>query len=95
MRLYDTISRKYNDIANWSWTSLLSAFQGKKSEEKVGKSYTVRTRTELSGLLDDEKFAKAEEIQLVEVIMERMDAPKALRAQAELSGKANAYGEAA
>ena len=55
----------------------------------------MRTRTELSGLLDDEKFAKAEEIQLVEVIMERMDAPKALRAQAELSGKANAYGEAA
>jgi pyruvate decarboxylase len=58
----------------------------------VGKSYTVHTRTELSALLDDERFASAGEIQLVEVMMVKMDAPRALRAQAELSGKMNAYG---
>ena len=41
------------------------------------KSYTVRKRQELSPLLDDPKFAAAETIQLVEIIMEMHDAPRA------------------
>ena len=55
------------------------------------KSYTVRKRQELSPLLDDPKFAAAETIQLVEMIMEMHDAPRALKVQAELSGKTNKY----
>jgi len=41
-------------------------------------SYTVRTKSELEKLLVDTAFAKAENMQLVEVIMEKFDAPRAL-----------------
>lgn len=71
------------------WTSLLNTLGGE--EGKNCKSYTVRTKTELSALLDDPKFANPEVIQLVELIMEKNDAPRALKVQAELSGKTNRY----
>lgn len=85
--------RKYNDVANWNYTSLLSTFQGKPAGEQVGKSYTVHTKEEMSALLDDPAFAAAKEIQLVEIMMDKYDAPRALRKQAELSGKTNKYAE--
>ncbi|KAJ6619463.1 thiamine diphosphate-binding protein [Mycena sp. CBHHK59/15] len=81
--------RKYNDIANWSWTKLLGVLgdaTGTKS-----KSYTVSTKGELDALLATEEFAAAGKIQLVEVMMPKHDAPRALVQQAELSGKTNAY----
>ena len=81
--------RKYNDITNWNWTSILSTFGG--VEGKTCQSYTVRTKDELSQLLDTESFAKADKIQLVEVIMEKFDAPRSLKVQAELSGQTNKY----
>jgi pyruvate decarboxylase len=61
------------------------------SEEALSRSYTVRNKEELGQLLDDDAFARAEKMQLVEVIMERMDAPRALKVQAGLSGKTNMY----
>ncbi|KAI0670914.1 pyruvate decarboxylase [Trametes maxima] len=81
--------RKYNDISNWRWTKLLETFGAE--EGKSAKSYTVRTKDELSALLDDPTFAKADVIQLVELIMPQHDAPRALKVQAELSGKTNRY----
>ena len=109
MDLLMEVDRKYNDIANWwvlitdvetqvhlpslrKWTSLLSVFQG--TDHETGKTYTVRTKNELSSLLDDPTFASAEQIQLVELIMDKYDAPRALRKQAELSGKMNKYAPA-
>ncbi|KIY74163.1 pyruvate decarboxylase [Cylindrobasidium torrendii FP15055 ss-10] len=82
-------TRKYNDIVNWKWTSLLSVLgdeDGTKSQ-----SYTVNDRTELSNLLDTPEFARADKCQLVEVMMPMHDAPRALEVQAELSGKTNKY----
>ncbi|KAK0201639.1 pyruvate decarboxylase THI3 [Desarmillaria ectypa] len=82
-------TRKYNDILNWKWTSLLETLgdvDGTRS-----KSYTVNTKEELSKLLDDSEFASASKIQLIEVMMPMHDAPRALKVQAELSGKTNAY----
>lgn len=55
------------------------------------QSYTVHNKAELDKLLNDETFAKAEKMQLVEVIMDQFDAPRALKVQAELSGKTNKY----
>ncbi|KAI0369373.1 pyruvate decarboxylase [Pilatotrama ljubarskyi] len=83
------MERKYNDITNWCWTKLLDTLGGE--EGKTCKSYTVRTKQELSDLLDDPAFAKADVIQLVELIMPQKDAPRALKVQAELSGKTNRY----
>jgi pyruvate decarboxylase len=81
--------RKYNDISNWKWTSLLNVLGD--TEGTLSKSYTVHNKTELNSLLEDETFASAEKIQLVEVMMEKHDAPRALQVQADLSGKTNAY----
>ncbi|KAL6302020.1 pyruvate decarboxylase [Sparassis latifolia] len=83
------MNRKYNDIVNWKWTSLLTVLGG--TEGKTCQSYTVRTKKEISALLDDPKFAAADKIQLVEIIMPRLDAPRALKHQAELSGLTNRY----
>lgn len=42
-------------------------------------------------LLKNENFARADRIQFVEIMMEQLDAPRALKVQAKMSGKANAY----
>jgi len=66
----------YNDVANWNWTALLDAMHDGGNHNTV--SYTVRTKGELERLLVDSAFAKAENMQLVEVVMEKFDAPRAL-----------------
>ncbi|KAF9267466.1 pyruvate decarboxylase [Marasmius fiardii PR-910] len=86
------MNRKYNDISNWNWTALPSVLgdaDGVKS-----KTYTVKDKNELDRLLSDEDFGveKAKGVlQLVEVIMPMKDAPRALKSQAEMSGKTNKY----
>jgi len=80
--------RKYNSISRWNFTGLLSVlgdFEGRT------KSYTVRTKKEMSDLLDDPEFASGQKMQLVEIILGQHDAPEALRKQAALSQKANKY----
>ncbi|KII86955.1 hypothetical protein PLICRDRAFT_43649 [Plicaturopsis crispa FD-325 SS-3] len=81
--------RKYNDISNWKWTSLLNVLGD--ADATLSRSYTVATKDELSALLEDAAFKSTDKMQLVEVMMDRLDAPRALKAQAELSGKTNAY----
>jgi pyruvate decarboxylase len=73
-------NRKYNDIANWHWTGLLKFF-GDDPSGKLSKSYTVHNKLELSNLLDDASFAGTEKIQLVEVMMDKFDAPRGLKVQ--------------
>jgi pyruvate decarboxylase len=51
----------------------------------------VRTKCELDALLEDASFASAAGIQLVEVVMDKFDAPEPLLRQAELSAKTNHY----
>lgn len=79
------LNRKYNDIVDWKWTSLLTTLGD--LEGKMSKSYTVRSKSELNKLLDDQEFASAQKIQLVEVIMDKYDTPRALQASADLTAK--------
>ena len=51
----------------------------------------MSTKRELDALLEDASFASAAGIQLVEVTMDKFDAPMPLLRQAELSGKTNHY----
>jgi len=81
--------RKYNDISNWKWTALLGVLGDE--DGTLSQSYTVKNKDELSALLEDATFARADKIQLIEVMMQKHDAPRALVQQAELSGKTNAY----
>jgi len=60
-------------------------------EERVSQTYTVRDKKELSNLLEDEKFARADRIQLVEVLMNKLDAPRGLLDGTELGHKTNVY----
>jgi pyruvate decarboxylase len=84
--LHSAISRrlrKYNDISNWDWTALFSVFGD--PDQKLSSAFTVHTKGALSMLLDDATFAKAGKIQLVEVMMDKFDAPRALQEQTALS----------
>lgn len=76
-------------VSNRQWTKIFETFGGVEGQNC--QSYTVRTKDELSALLDNASFANAEKIQLVEMIMEKHDAPRALKVQAELSGQTNRY----
>ncbi|KAJ7474831.1 pyruvate decarboxylase [Mycena latifolia] len=80
---------KYNDILNWNWTGLLGVLGD--AGLAASKSYTVHTKRELSALLETKEFAEAGKIQLVEVMMQMHDAPRALKMQAEMGTKANVY----
>ncbi|OAX42334.1 pyruvate decarboxylase [Rhizopogon vinicolor AM-OR11-026] len=79
------LDRKYNDIVDWKWTSLLTTLGD--TDGKLSKSYTVRSKAELDKLLDDDEFASAQKIQLVEVLMDKYDTPRALQAAADLTAK--------
>ncbi|ORY80480.1 pyruvate decarboxylase-like protein [Protomyces lactucae-debilis] len=77
----------YNDInTGWQYQNLLTFF-GCASEHQA--SYKVATKDDVVALLKDEKFCQADKIQLVEVIMEKMDTPRALKRQAQLTSEAN------
>jgi pyruvate decarboxylase len=78
------LSRKYNDIADWKWTQLLDVLGDRKTETK---SYKVSTRDELDALFKDEVFLSNKTITLVEVTMDRLDAPRLLSAQVEIASK--------
>jgi pyruvate decarboxylase len=80
--VYSLPNRKYNDITNWQWTALLNVFGD--TDGKRSRSYTVHTKAQVSALLDDPAFQRADKIQLVEVIMDKYDAPKGLKQQADL-----------
>ncbi|KAG9315661.1 thiamine diphosphate-binding protein [Chiua virens] len=79
------MNRKYNDIANWKWASLLTTLGD--VDGTLSRSYIVRDKTGLDKLLDDPEFYNAGKIQLVEVAMGKYDTPRALKVAAELSQK--------
>lgn len=54
------------------------------------QSYEVHTPDQLSNLLNDADFQKADRIRLIEVYMPRGDAPAGLVSQAKLTADANA-----
>jgi len=77
----------YNDIASWRWQEMLHFFGAKEGSTA---SYAVNNRRELEELFANVDFAKADKLQLVEVMLDRQDAPRGLRAQATMTEKANA-----
>nr|GAT52511.1 pyruvate decarboxylase [Mycena chlorophos] len=81
---------QYNDIMEWEWTALLRTLGDRDGTKSV--SYRVETKAELSRLLDDETFASAGKIQLVEIVMEMHDAPRALKVQTAMGNEENVYG---
>lgn len=79
---------QYNDIQSYDHQLLLPFLAGPKRSET--ESFKVSTQEELDKLLKDPEFAKPTKIRLIELVMPRDDAPKALITQAKLTAKANA-----
>ncbi|EPY54167.1 pyruvate decarboxylase [Schizosaccharomyces cryophilus OY26] len=84
-RLIHGLHAGYNDInTNWQYQDMLKFFGAKQY-----RSYRVKTPQELEKLFNDKQFASADVIQLVEVIMPMLDAPRILVEQAKLTAKIN------
>jgi hypothetical protein len=73
---------------DWEYISLLKTFGAKRSS-----SFRVTTKMEADTLLKSPDFGTGKEIQLVDVVMPVMDAPRALVEQAKLLEKANRRAE--
>ncbi|KAM0754818.1 pyruvate decarboxylase [Meredithblackwellia eburnea MCA 4105] len=86
-RLIHGPERVYNDISRWKWQELLSFFN---ADNVPSKSWLANTREEFEAILGDAEFAAADKCQLLEVKMDRLDAPRALVLQAKLSADLNA-----
>lgn len=71
----------YNDISRWKWQELLNFFN---ADGHPHKTWLAETRGQFEEILGNEEFAKADKCQLIEVKMDRLDAPRALQLQAEM-----------
>ncbi|KAF3137917.1 Pyruvate decarboxylase 1 [Orbilia oligospora] len=79
---------EYNDIQPWKYTKFLKAFGAKEGEYA---NYVVRTREEVDNLFKKgNEFSKANRIQLVELFMPKLDAPRALKITGKMSEMLNA-----
>ncbi len=84
-RLIHGPESSYNDVQSWDHTAILPTFGAKKYV-----SEKVSTTGELDKFLNDKKFAEPTKIRLLEVMLEKFDAPANLVKQAELSAATNA-----
>ncbi|TKY89645.1 hypothetical protein EX895_001430 [Sporisorium graminicola] len=94
--------RSYNDIPPYDHSLLLDFFgnnafhsdaQSHRKDPKPSSKqyYRVASKSELDKLLRDDEFNKPHKIRLIEIVMQRGDAPRALKRQAEATGQANKY----
>ncbi|ODV78515.1 pyruvate decarboxylase [Suhomyces tanzawaensis NRRL Y-17324] len=85
-RLIHGETAEYNDIQSWKHGQILDTFGAKEGEFE---SLKVSTPKELNNLFSDKQFAKNDKTRLIEIMLEKMDAPDNLVKQAQLSAKAN------
>ncbi|KAF1988154.1 pyruvate decarboxylase [Aulographum hederae CBS 113979] len=76
----------YNDVQPWNYTSLPLAF-GSPASEHIALS--VKTKDDVEKLFSDEAFATSDKLRFVEILMEKDDAPQALKLTAAASAKTN------
>lgn len=84
-RLIHGPNAQYNEIQPWKHLELLNAFGAKDYE-----NHRVSTVGEWNKLTEDSKFAENSKIRMIEVMLEVMDAPSSLVAQAQLTAATNA-----
>ncbi|KZV93314.1 pyruvate decarboxylase [Exidia glandulosa HHB12029] len=78
--------RHYNDIQPWKWATLLSTFGATPEQAAI---HRIATPGELEALLKRDDFGDGSKMEFVEVILGKMDAPRLLKVQAELTHKFN------
>ncbi|KAF3907966.1 Alpha-peptide [Orbilia brochopaga] len=81
----------YNDIQSWKHTSVLETLGAREGQYR---NYVVKTRKEVDELFrKGNEFSSANVIQMVELFMPKMDAPRALKITGKMSEKLNARTE--
>jgi len=86
-RLIHGADAPYNDIMPWKHTMLLETFGAKQGEHR---NIVLKTRSDVNKLFDeDQEFSAASRIQLVELFMPKLDAPRSLQVTAEVAAKIN------
>lgn len=87
-RLIHGPEREYNHIQMWKYTEVIKAFATERDIQPT--CFKVTTEKELAAAMDAINKG-TEGIAVVEVIMDKMDAPKSLRADADLFSSQNSY----
>jgi pyruvate decarboxylase len=89
-RVIHGAKRRYNDVDAWDYQSLLHFFGAPKS----ARSYRATTYDELHAVLGDAQFQAGEQIQLLEVVLDKYDSPKNLLDLVDMSVAMGAVGMA-
>jgi len=87
--------QRYNEVSMlWDHQKMLEFFGARKETGIPSKSYKCETVEQLEAVLNDKEFAKAESIQLCEIVMDQFDYPWRLSTQVSI-GQAKARAAAA
>ncbi|KAK4452056.1 putative pyruvate decarboxylase [Podospora aff. communis PSN243] len=86
-RFIHGMKAEYNDIQKWKYTEVPEVFGASPKEVR---KFVIKTKEELEKLLKDKSFNEAKGLQLVELWMDKEDAPRALKLTAEISARNNA-----
>ena len=77
----------YNDVAPYNFRYTLQLF-GMSDEQAKTNFRRVQTKSEMEELLEDKRFEEQEGVKMVEVMMEKIDAPRKLVEQLAMRGEA-------
>jgi len=87
-RVIHGAKQKYNDISPWNYSHALRLFG--MSEEEVGRSFfRAETKDELDDIFAKQEVAQPSNVILVEIVMDKMDAPWRLIEQVATRGEAS------
>lgn len=86
-RFIHGMHESYNDVHEWKYKDLVSAFGGDPAKQKT---YQVRTKQDAEDLFNNKRFASHPHLQFVELYMPKEDAPKVLKITAKVSAETNA-----
>lgn len=84
-RVIHGAKQKYNDITPWNYSHALRLF-GMSEEESKKCYFRAETKQELDAVFSKEEFKSPQNVMLVEIIMDAMDAPWRLVEQVALRG---------
>ncbi|KAK9670818.1 hypothetical protein K7432_017415 [Basidiobolus ranarum] len=87
-RLIHGVKRTYNDIDNWDFSKTLDYFGGVAGQDKIGFQGRANTAGEFEQVLKKIE-SHSDKINLVELMMDWLDAPENLVKQAEASAALN------
>lgn len=71
-------NQTYNDVARWNYLLAPAFFGAEEKGDYPARTYTVKTYGDLDHVMNDEGIKDSKSLRVVEVMMERMDAPVTL-----------------